>query len=296
MSEPPAEISLTADDVDRLIAAQHPALHARLRTASHAGPREPLTLVAHGWDNDVFRLGPDLAVRLPRRKAAARLVENEQRWLPLLAPRLPVAIPVPIALGRPGDGFPWPWSIVPWFVGRRGLDVEPAERDTVAEQLADALRALHVPAPSDAPVNPVRGVPMAARDDVVRERLASHPALLRTWVDGVDAPSWHGPPVWVHGDVHPGNLVLDGGRVAALLDFGDLTSGDPACDLAAAWLMFTPAGRSLFRARLGDRYDEATWRRARGWAAAMTMLVRDVDDVGFRRMAAHAEREIGRGP
>lgn len=281
VTQPPAEVTLTAGDVDRLIAAQHPHL------------RGPLTLVAHGWDNDVYRLGDELAVRLPRREHAAGLIEKEQRWLPLLADLLPVPVPVPIAIGRPGEGYPWRWSVLPWFRGQRAIDQHPAQRDAVAEQLAEALLALHVPSPPDAPINPVRGIPMAERDDAARERLASRPALLQEWSNAVNAAVWPGPPVWVHGDVHPGNVVLEGDRIVALIDFGDLSSGDPACDLAAAWLMFTPVGRARFRQRLGDRYDAATWLRARGWAAAMASLVHGSDDASFRRMAEHAIRELG---
>lgn len=282
MTEPPAEVTLTVDEVDRLIATQHPTL------------RGPLTLAAHGWDNDVYRLGDNLAVRLPRRAIAAGLIEKEQRWLPLLAGLLPVDVPVPVATGDPADGYPWRWSVLPWFPGRRGVDV-PETLDAVAEQLADVLLALHVPAPADAPVNPVRGVPMSDGDARVRARLASRPPdWLRAWATGVEAPPWTGPAVWVHGDVHPGNLILEGGRIVALIDFGDLSSGDPACDLAAAWMMFTPAGRATFRRRLGDRYDRATWLRARGWAAAMASLMIDSTDPGFRRMAQHTIHELTR--
>lgn len=280
MSQPPAEITLAAEDVDRLIATQHPRF------------RGPLTLVAHGWDNDVYRLGDDLAVRLPRRELAAALIEKEQRWLPLLAARLPVPVPVPIAAGRPDKGYPWHWSILPWFRGQRAIDRDPAQLDAVAEQLAETLLALHIPSPPDAPINPVRGIPLAERDEVVRERLADHAALLHEWSAAVNAPVWSAPPVWVHGDAHPGNLLLEDDRIVALIDFGDLGSGDPACDLAAAWLMFTPAGRGRFRRRLGDRYDEATWLRARGWAAAMAGLLLGAEDASFHRMAEHTIREL----
>ncbi len=284
MRHPPAEIELTAEAVDRLIVTQHPAL------------RGPLTRVAHGWDNDVYRLGDELAVRLPRRGVAAALAEKEQRWLPLLAGILPVPVPVPVAIGRPSVDYPWNWSIVPWFPGNRGADLAPVQLDAIAEQLADVLLALHVPASEDAPVNPVRGVPLSDRDEIVRARLASSPAFLREWSHAVAAAPWHGPPVWVHGDVHAGNIVLDDERIVALLDFGDLGSGDPACDLAAGWLMFTPTGRARFRRRMGGRYDDATWTRARGWAAAMASLVLDAGDPGLHRMAMHAAGELAHEP
>lgn len=281
MPHPSADLDITVADVDRLLATQHPSL------------RGPLTHIAHGWDNDVFRLGAHLAVRLPRRAAAAWLIEHEQRWLPELAPRLPVPVPVPVAVGRPDEQYPWAWSVVPWFEGRRGLDVAPGERDAFAGVLAAVLRALHVPAPSDAPRNPVRGVPLHTRDAVVRSRLAAAPELAATWAAGCAAPGWAGAGVWLHGDLHPGNIVVGPGPApVALIDFGDMTAGDPASDLAVAWLAFTTAGRRVFEADLADRYDEADWTRARAWAVAYTTLLLDSPDPGFRAMAQHARARL----
>ncbi len=280
MPQPPADVTLTVADADRLLASQHPMLRGDLRA------------VAHGWDNDVFRLGDDLAVRLPRREAAARLIEHEQRWLPVLAPLLPVPVPVPVAVGIPDAWYPWHWSVVPWFDGARALDLPAAERDVLAEELADVLRALHVAAAPEAPVNPVRGVPLRSRDEIVRERLTATPELADAWSDAVAAPDWEGPPVWVHGDVHPGNLVVRDGRLSALIDFGDLCGGDPACDLAIAWTGFTAVGRDVFRARLAGRYDDATWRRARGWAVSIATLMLEADDPGFRAMSSHAVAQL----
>ncbi len=281
MPHPPADLEITVADVERLIATQHPDLRGQLEH------------VAHGWDNDVFRLGDDLAVRLPRREAAARLIEHEQRWLPELAPALPVPIPVPVAVGAADALFPWHWSVVPWFTGRRGLDIGALDRDAFAEPLARALRALHVPAPADAPHNPYRGVPMAARDAVVRERLTAAPELAALWDAGRAAPEWTGPSLWLHGDLHAGNFVVgDDGGLAALIDFGDLCAGDPASDLAVAWLAFTGAGRGAFRSALADRYDDADWARARGWAAALAFIFLDLPDPAFRAMAHHAVAQL----
>lgn len=276
MPEPTAELTLTSDDVHRLIAAQHPALRA------------PLRAVAHGWDNEVFRLGDDLAVRLPRRAVAATLIEHEQRWLPVLAPQLPVAVPVPVAVGEPDAAYPWRWSIVPWFDGIRLIDLPVGGRDALATDVAGFLRALHVPAPLDAPFNPVRGVPLRGRDEAMRERLRSFPDLRQVWQAAVDAEEWRRAAVWVHGDVHPANLVVNDARLAAVIDFGDMCAGDPACDLAIAWTGFSPAGRAAFRAALATSYDDATWVRARGWAAAFATLLHDADDAGHRAMSAHA--------
>lgn len=280
MLHPPADIDITVADVDRLLADQHPSLCG------------PLRRVAHGWDNDVFRLGDHLAVRLPRRESAAHLIEHEQRWLPELARRVPVPIPVPVAVGEPDELYPWRWSVVPWFAGRRALDLAPHERDVFAVDLAGVLRALHDPAPPDAPHNPYRGVPTAERDGTVRERLTDVPALLGVWDAGLAAPGWVGPPLWLHGDLHPGNLVVDGTRLAALIDFGDLCAGDPASDLSVAWLAFTPAGRAAFRAALADRYDDADWARARGWAAALAPIFLHAEDDGMRAAGEHVIAQL----
>lgn len=280
MPHPPAEIELSVVDVERMLASQHPSLSADLRR------------VAHGWDNDVFRLGDHLAVRVPRRVSAARLIEHEQKWLPAVAALLPVPVPAPVAVGTPDERFPWGWSVVPWFDGHRAIDIAPSERDALAEELASTLRALHVPAPANAPRNSVRGVPLRDRNDIVTPRLAGSPLLERCWRDALAAHEWDRPPVWVHGDVHLGNIVAAGGRIAALIDFGDMCAGDPACDLAVAWLGFTPAGRAVFRDALGAGYVEADWRRARGWAASFASLVADLDDPAYRAMSAHTIAQL----
>lgn len=304
---PEADVDVDADLVMRLVAAQHP---------SFAGPVE---LVANGWDNAIFRLGRQWAVRVPRRALADRLARSEQRWLPVVAGSLPdgVRAPVPVAAGAPGLGYPYRWSITPWFEGEPAASVEAAERTTIAEALADVIVALGRPAPPDAPENPYRGVPLAARDAVVSERLASGrlerlvptdvAALAAVWADALAAPVWGGGPRWVHGDPHPGNLLLErddgadgadvaGWRLAAILDFGDLTAGDPATDLAAAWLVFDATGRAAFRHRI-ERLrptDAADWARGRGWALAMGSAI--VDTIGVAgpigRVGAHALEQV----
>ncbi|PFG43409.1 aminoglycoside phosphotransferase (APT) family kinase protein [Isoptericola jiangsuensis] len=266
-----AEIEIDVALVRGLLTEQHPDL---------AGL--PLRVVAQGWDNVMTRLGDDLAVRLPRRAIAAPLVEHEQEWLPRLAPHLPVRVPVPVRIGRPSTalGYPWSWSVVPWVPGLRGADVPRARRGDVAAALAGFLAAMHRPAPPDAPENPYRGGPLAGRDGPVRDRLAAGVTTevdrcLAVWSQAVAAEPWHGPALWLHGDPHPGNLVLadDGATVtlAAVADLGDLTSGDPATDLAAAWTVFDAAGRETFRAELAGPYpgDDPVWVRARGWALTM---------------------------
>ncbi|MER7006792.1 phosphotransferase [Dactylosporangium sp. NPDC000555] len=280
-----ADIAVDASLVRRLILEQHPDLDG------------PLTPVAMGWDNAIYRLGADLAVRLPRRRVAAELVYREQQWLPRLAAALPVPVPVPLRVGVPSAGFPFPWSITPWLTGTVVAASPVAPRAAFAEQLAGFLAALHVPAPAAAPANPVRGVPLSTRSEAMAERFATGrvPAGLRgLWDELVAVPFWSGPPLWVHGDPHPGNLLTGpGGRLAAVLDFGDLTSGDPATDLAAAWLVFDAPARAAFRAALGSGpgRDEETWQRARGWALNIGAALA-ADATGTAEMAAVAEHTL----
>lgn len=260
-------------------------VRALVRTVAPSRAELPLTRFAEGWDNVTWRLGDDVAVRLPRRALAVPLIEHEQRALPLLAPVLSavgVRTPLPLVAGAPTADFPWPWSLVPWLPGLQALGLPRAENSAWAEQLAVALRALHVTAPHDAPHNPVRGVPLAHRDDSVRSRLADLPPsiadpLSRIWRIGL-AASPATESVWVHGDLHPGNILIDRGRLTALIDFGDVTAGDPAYDLAAGWLAFDAMGRQRFRLATGDRYDDETWVRARAWAAAVAVILAHASD------------------
>jgi aminoglycoside phosphotransferase (APT) family kinase protein len=221
-------------------------------------------------------------VRLPRRAASAALIEHEQQWLGRLAPALPVAVPVPVFAGRPGAGYPWCWSVVPWFAGERwSLAGAP---DRAVDQLAMALIALHRPAPIDAPANPWRGVPLAQRVERFAIDLAEvrrrEPDLLtaaevtdveRGWRAALSAPPWSADPVWIHGDLHPANLIVDAAGLVAVIDFGDLTAGDPATDLAVAWSALDAAGRDRFRRAYGG--DDALWLRARGWALALGLAM-----------------------
>lgn len=269
---PAAEIAIDEALVRSLVDSEHM-------------PGLPLTHTDEGWDCSIWRLGTDLAVRIPRRALAAPLVVNEQRWLPGIAERLAptgIAIPAPIVTGEPTADFPWPWSIVPWIDGMPGLAVPRAERAHWAASLAGALEALHTAAPADHPINPFRGVPLVERADAVAERLAMlEPApgaarlapLKRAWDEGVVAEPWTGPPVWIHGDLHPGNLIADGARLVGIIDFGDIAAGDPAYDLAVAWLAFDAPGRAAFIAACGTRVAPATWVRARAWAASVTLML-----------------------
>lgn len=278
-SRPEAEVAIDARRIATLLRAQHPDLADR-----------PLRLVAHGWDNVMARLGDDLAVRLPRRALAAALVAHEQRWLPALAARLPLPIPAPVRCGVPGEGYPWAWSVVPWFAGATALATPPRDLDGAARALARFLAALHAPAPADAPANPFRGVPLAARDARVRAHLAilggdvDRAAITRRWEAACALAAHGGRPCWLHGDLHPGNLIVADGALAAVIDFGDLTAGDPATDLAIAWMMLPAAERERFRRALA--VDDATWERAAGNALAhgLACLARSADDPPMARL------------
>lgn len=256
-----------------------------------------LVEVASGWDNVMFRLGEDLSVRLPRRALAAALVEHEQRWLPGLARALPLPVPSPIRIGRPGSGYPWSWSVCRWLPGTSATRISPEDPFEAAETLGAFLSALHREAPADAPVNPYRGVALDRREAGVIQRAAQladlidADAVVTCWTELASTPRWSAPPVWLHGDLHPGNVLVHEGRVSAVIDFGDITSGDPATDLAVAWMMFPAEARPVFRAAAGGR-DDATWLRARAWALSLGLayLARSADNPTFARLGADVLR------
>ncbi|MHA7277535.1 aminoglycoside phosphotransferase family protein [Arthrobacter sp. Hz1] len=300
-NRPAAEVRITADLVRSLLRAQHPDL-ADL----------PLEPVAEGWDNVIFRVGSHLAVRLPRRESAADLALNEQRWLPQLlaaagpgilspGPALRVAS-VPVRIGAPSSSYPWPWSINAWADGTVATHIPVADRAPAAGDLADFVLAFQQPAPADAPRNPVRGGALSGRDRAVQQRLDALPpptaeSLRTLWQELRDQSGWDGPPLWLHGDLHPANLVLGSGRrLSAVLDFGDLTGGDPATDLAAAWLVFDRHGRRVFQNRINTARTtaDATWQRARGWALCIgaALAVNSDDDPVFRTVGQQVLRSV----
>jgi len=290
VDSPAAERRLGASEVRALLDTGAPLL-ARL----------PLQLVHEGWDNATWRLGNELAVRIPRRELAAPLILHEQQALALLGPRLTavgIRTPVPVIHGTPSDDFPWPWSVVPWISGTAALGRARSANTVWAPDLARALRALHQIAPPDAPHNPVRGIPLAGRNERMRELLGQLPIrtarpLERAWSDGLDAQVSR-EHVWVHGDLHTGNIVIEDDRLAALIDFGDVTGGDPAYDLAASWMAFNAEGRDSFRRATEDRYDDATWIRARAWAASVAaiLLVQSDDRADYFELGRTTAAEI----
>ena len=276
---PAAEVDVSVSLVRKLLEAQHPDI-ARL----------PLEVIANGWDNVVCRLGDDLIVRLPRREVAAQLVLHEQRWLPILAPRVPLPIPAPVRVGHPSDDYPWPWSVVPYLSGRSAAEDPPEDLRAAAISVGTFLGKLHAPAPPDAPINPFRGIRLADRRATLAGRIASlagvidQAAASRALENAVAVPPWRQPPVWLHGDFHPHNILVTDGAVSGVIDFGDLTSGDPATDLAIAWMLLPAAHRADFRTAYetanGTGIDADTWARAAGWglAFALAFLANSADN------------------
>lgn len=290
---PLADVDITTGLVTRLLREQHPDL-ADLE----------IRWLANGWDNVLFRLGADLAVRLPRRDMAAPLVANELRWLPGLASRLPLPVPVPTRAGRPSGEYPYQWTVVPFFDGEPLGSSELADPDRAAELIGAFVGSLHHEAPPDAPRNPYRGQPLADRHEITSWRLELLAAWLPAegieaeplhgaWLEALEVEPWPGPPMWLHGDLHPMNIIGRAGHLCAVIDFGDLTSGDPATDLMVAWYLFDPARREVFRDAVGatgSPLDDATWERGRGWAIthAAAVLANSDDNPEMRSVGLRA--------
>jgi len=287
---PAAEVEVDAEVVACLLSAQWPGWLG-----------QDVTELAHGWDNVLFRVGEHQVARLPRRSLAVALLENEVRWLPHLAPRLPLPIPAPVFVGSPGCGYPWPWSLVNWIPGTPAGENPSLDPAICARTLGRFLRALHRPAPPEAPSNPFRGVPLADREEVTRLRTAQmsgeiEEAVILRVFDAALALPRHTTPFWLHGDLHPQNLLVENGRLSGVIDFGDLAAGDPATDLAVAWMMFRPAERLIFRSAYGIADDDA-WGRARGWAVSLGLayIANSADNPIMYRIGARTLAEAQRG-
>lgn len=232
-----------------------------------------------GTDNALYRLGEDMVVRMPRIDWAITNVDKEVQWLPKLAPHLPLPIPVPLARGAPGEGYPWHWSVCPWLDGENAT-IDRIDPVQTAKDLAQFIIALQqidaTDGPSPESQNSGRGVPLATRDSATRAAIASLQDMIDTdaaiaaWEVALQPPVWNAPPVWIHGDLQSGNLLVQNGRLCAVIDFGALGVGDPACDLQVAWNLFAGDSRKAFRAAM--QVDDATWARGRGWSLSVGVI------------------------
>jgi len=266
---PPADIDIGDDLAAHLLSSQFPEM-ADL----------PLQRAANGWDNVMYRLGDHCALRLPRREVAAPLIEHEARLLGELAPMLPLLIPTPIKVGKPCKHYPRVWTIVPWFEGHPVKHDSVLDRTLLAGDLGRFIAALHQPASQDAPHNPYRGVPLCQRHEATSVRiknladLIDQRAVSQAWEVASSVAPWTGQSLWVHGDLYPLNMVANNGRLVAVIDFGDITGGDPATDLMGAWHLFGDQEREVFRTAANTEtrpIDDAMWERGRGWAIAHSL-------------------------
>ena len=266
----PDEIDIDTELVRRLLSSQAGQWAAQ--------PVSPVR--SHGTDNALFRIGVDKVVRLPRVAWAARLIEKEYRWLPRLPARLPLAVPHPLMMGEPAEGYPWSWAVYGWIEGDEAAEGELADPLEGAVTLARFIACLHEVDPADGPRagpgNFHRGVPLAQRDASVREAIAAlGPAIDRrpvveAWERALAARGHRGAPTVLHGDLRPGNLLSRHGRLCAVIDFGCLGVGDPACDLQVAWSFFSGKARETFFSELS--VDAAGWERGRGWALSVSLI------------------------
>jgi len=288
MSEAAPPLSIDASLVRQLITTQFPEW-GNLPVS----PVEP-----GGWDNRTFRLGDSMSVRLPSAASYAAQVEKEQRWLPELSRHLPLPIPAPLARGVPTEAYPWPWSVYRWIEGRPAAAELIADPVQFARSLAGFLRALYridaAGGPPPGERNFHRGGRLAVYDSETRAALAAlgdridTAAAEEVWATALKS-QWQDSPVWVHGDIAYGNLLVENGKLSAVIDFGSSAVGDPACDLVIAWTQFSGESRETFRAALS--LDEETWRRARGWALWKALITASGYD-GNQREAGKSWRTI----
>lgn len=283
------EVDTDASLVRRLLAAQFPQW-ADL-------PIAPVP--SAGTDNALYRIGDELVARLPRIAGATGQVDKDHRWLPQLAPHLPLAIPAPLAKGDPGEGYPYPWAICRWLAGENATFDRLTDPRQAAIDLAHFLAALQRIDASGVQGNlGSRGVPLASRDDYTRAAIAdAHDldlidadAVTAAWEAALQAPAWDRPPVWLHGDLQSGNLLATNGRLSAVIDFGCLNIGDPAADVMTAWLYLPAAVRDVFRAALA--VDDATWVRGRGWALSVSIVALPYYQITNPTLAGISRRAI----
>lgn len=237
-------------------------------------------IATNGWDNRTFHLGKDKLVRLPSAAEYELQVEKEHQWLPKLAPRLPLLIPEPIAMGHPEYGYPWKWSIYRWLEGETAASTDIADLTELAIDLANFLTALYKIDATGGPPPGLhsfyRGGSLSVYDSEMRRSITSLKDRVDTttttevW-EAALSTSWENPPVWVHGDISAGNLLVHDGKLSAVIDFGQLAIGDPACDLVINWTLFHGKSREAFQKALP--LDKGTWIRARGWTLWKALVV-----------------------
>lgn len=284
------EVETDADLVRRLLAGQFP----------HWADL-PIELVdSYGTDHDIYRVGDELSVRLPRIGWATGQAAKEAEWLPKLAPHLPLAVPAQLALGDPAEGYPYAWSVYAWLPGENANGTI-ADLEQAAVDLAEFVRALRrIPTTGAHPRRAGgRGAPLGELDEGVRRAIGElgsridAEAALASWEESLSAPAWDGPEVWLHGDLLPGNLLVVDGRLSAVIDFGGLNAGDPACDLQPAWNVFAGSSRERYRSEL--EVDDASWLRGRGWALCQAVVALPYywnTNPGMIRQASHALRQV----
>ena len=230
-----------------------------------------------GTDNAIYRLGADMAIRLPRQLSSGDVPAEEFRWLPMLAPHLPLAIPEPIALGEPAEGYPCQWLICRWLDGENATLERIADPSLAATDLAGFISALQAVDPTGGPAPDGRGGPLAPRDEWTRDSIAALAdeidvdLVTAAWETALQAPEWSAPPVWIHGDLDARNMLVQHGRLSGVLDFATMAVGDPASDVMVAWKMLPAEHRDTFRAALA--VDDATWARARGWVLSQALMI-----------------------
>ncbi|MEM7015020.1 MAG: aminoglycoside phosphotransferase family protein [Verrucomicrobiota bacterium] len=263
---PKAETEIDEALIRQLLEEQHPDL-ADL----------PLHRIDAGWDNEIYRLGNELAVRMPRRELGAEFALIEQKWLPQLAEKLPILVPAPVRVGSPCPCYPWAWSVVPWFEGETAAQSQPGS--DAAETIGAFLRALHQTPPKEAPRNEFRCGPLKDRDEQVENRIAQlreetsfiDPRLIQIWRAGTECPV-AAELTWLHGDLHPKNVLIKNHAISAILDWGDMTAGDPALDLASIWMLFGDPAAQLKGFNAYGSPDSNTLARSKAWAVYFGVL------------------------
>jgi len=284
---PDAERLIDAALVHELLTLQHPDL-------AHL----PICPAEAGWDNAMFRLGSDWMVRLPRRAIAAQLLEHEQQWLPQLAPRLTITVPVPYRIGVPTPNYPWKWSVVSWV---DGVTADQTELNSDQARLfALFLRSLHQPAPANAPYNPYRSVSLQQRAQVVESRLHTlehstpfiTPTIKQIWKNALQAEP-NDNPCWIHGDLHPRNVLAHHEAIASIIDWGDLAVGDRATDLAAIWMLFS-SQKARYQALETYNTTHAVLNRAKGWAIFFGTILLEAGLVNDPKHAVIGEKTLKR--